>query len=615
MNFGSGPRLNLAFVIFLAPAFAVACTGTVSSPGIIQQGSGGVGNPGADAGSGTGSSTGSGGTGGSGASGGTVGPGTGGMAPVIGPGSVPIAENAGPLMLRRLSHSEYNNTVQDLLGDTTNPADSWSVTDVVGNSGFDAPNNVNKLTLSRIEETANLLATTAVTQNRVTIPCTNPTAGAAETTCATNFIKTFGRRVYRRPVTAAEATDLLLVFSTARAVPISYDFKTSIAQVLSAMLQSPNFLYRGWEFGPVKPVRQGALVTLTPQQVASRLSYLIWESTPDNTLLDAADMGQLSTPDQIAAQAQRLLADKTHTTNSLFSFHVQWLQYYSLGQLTKDPVKYPLFTDAFQAALTPEISAFVSSVILGDGTTKGDGTLKTLLTAPYAYANAATAPAYGKTVTGTAMQRIALDPTQRAGILTQSAFLSTGAQAGNGGPHPIRRGADIYTQLLCGTIPAFNGMLPPIAEPDGVTIVTNRQQFSAHDTMPCATCHKAFDGLGFAFENYDGIGAYRQMDNGQAVDATGTVTTPIMKTQSSFKNGVELTNFLANNDEVKSCVARQWFRYLLGRVEVPEDEGSIQAAAKAAAANPGFSIPDLLVGMTRSMSFRMRVPNNGEPAI
>jgi hypothetical protein len=590
-------RWHLAFAVVLAPALIGACTGSVSKPGETP-GSGGT------------TAAGTGGAGaGQASNGGSSAAGTGGTTGVmvVGPGVTAVAESAGPLALRRLTHREFNHTVQDLLGDTTNPADSWSVDDGSTNSGFQAPNAVDKTTLSFIEPSVTTIAESAIADKRVTIPCTNPAAGAAETTCATQFITTFGRRAYRRPVTDLEKADLLTVFTTAHTAPISYDFTTSLTWVLKAMLLSPNFLYHHWEIGSAKLTKQGSLVNLTQYQIASRLSYLLWESMPDNALLDAADAGTLSTPDQIAAQAQRMLADKAHTSNAMYNFHSQWLVYPNLGQIAKDVSRYAVFSnaDAFNAAFTSEISSFVSAVMLG-----GDGTLKTLFTAPYAFANATTAPLYGKALTGAAMQRVDLDPTQRAGILTQTAFLAAAAKEGTS--DPIARGKIVYEQVLCGTIPALNFMPPEPPKIDGVTIVTTRQMYAAHDSMPCATCHKSFDGLGFGFENYDAVGSYRQMENGQAVDATGTAETPIMKTPFAFKNGVEMATFLASNDEVKSCVTRQWFRYLLGRLEIPADEGSMQAAAKLASANPAFSLTDLLIGMVRSMDFRMRTPGAGE---
>jgi Protein of unknown function (DUF1592)/Protein of unknown function (DUF1588)/Protein of unknown function (DUF1595)/Protein of unknown function (DUF1585)/Protein of unknown function (DUF1587) len=616
-----GRRSKLAFAIFLCPAFVFSCTGMVTG---IQSGGGGGSGGAASVSGGSGGTPGTGtGTGGSGTpGGGTTGAGTGGsgippagtggMTVVVGPMVVPVPESAGPLVIRRMTHREFNHTVQDLLGDTTNIADSWAVDDGSTNSGFQAPNSVDKTTLTYMETSVGTVVDSAIAANRIAIPCTNPVAGAAETTCATQFIKAFGRNAYRRPVTTLEAAGLMTVFTTAHTAPVAYDFKTSIAQVVKAMLLSPNFLYHHWEIGSTKLTKVGALVNLTPHQIASRLSYFLWESMPDTVLLDAADAGLLSTPDQVAAQALRMFADKAHatqTTNALFNFHAQWLQYPNLGQVTKDSQRYPIFTQAFNDALQPEVTSFVASVMLSPG----DGTLKTLLTAPYAFANATTAPVYGKTVTGTAMQRIDLDPTQRAGILTQSAFLSTsGAPSGS---FPIRRGLIVLGQLMCGTIlpPPANLVIPDLPAVDGTTIKTTRQATAAHDSMPCAFCHKDFDPLGFGFENYDGIGAYRTMENGQMVDATGSGVTPMAKQAFSFKNGLELINFLANNDEVKSCTARQWFRYLLGRPEVSADEGSIQAAAKQASANAGFSIPDLLVGMAKSMSFRMRSAGVGEP--
>ncbi len=589
---------NLAFAFFLAPLLGVSCTGAVSPTG-------GRNNASIASGGSASVSVGSGG----GATGTMMS--TGGAAPttVVTNTTPPVAESAGQLVIRRLTHREFNNTVLDLLGDTTSPADSWAVEDGSSNSGFQAPNVVDMTTFQFLEPSVTTIAENAIAQNKVTIPCTNPTAGAMETTCATNFIKTFGRRAYRRPVADGEVTDLLAVFTAAHTAPISYDFKTSIAQVIKAMLLSPNFLYHHWEVGPTKPSQQGNLVALTPYQLASRLSYLLWESMPDETLLAAADAGQLSTPDQIATQAQRLLADKTHAANAMYNFHVQWLQYPNLDAVTKNTMVYPFFNDSYRAALVPEINSFVSSVMLD-----GDGTLKTLLTAPYAFANNVTAVAYGAKVTGSAMARIDLDPATRAGILTQSAFLSTsGAPSGS---FPIRRGLIILGQLMCGTIrpPPGNIQIPDLPAVDGTTIKTTRQANTVHDTMPCAVCHKDFDPLGYAFENYDGVGAYRTTENGQAIDATGTGITPQAKQAFSFTNALDLINFLANSDEVKTCVGRQWFRYLLGRMEGPEDEGSIETAVLQARANPNYSVRDLLIGMVKSMAFRMRSVNAGEPS-
>lgn len=593
-------RFNVTVALLAGVAVVMtACTGTVSPVGVAPGGRAGSGGSGSGAGpgpavppSGIGAAMGSGGSSGG---------------PMVVIPTQPVPESAGAMVMRRLSHREFDHTLRDLLGDTTNPADAWPP-DNETNTKFEAPTDFAENIVQRVEESANAVVDKALADNRLTplIPCTNPTAGAAETTCAKDFITTFGRKAYRRPVSPAEAADLLAVFTYARSATVGLDFKTSIGYVAKALLQSPNFLYH-WELGPTKPVKDGALVALTPHQIASRLSYLFWESMPDDALLDAADAGQLVTPEQIATQAQRLLtANKARAADSMYSFHKQWLVYPNLDSVAKNTALYPAFTDAFRDSLVPEITAFLSSVMVD-----GDGTFKTLFTAPYAFVNESTAPVYGVSVTGTALKRVELNPAQRGGILTQAAFLSTSGQPSNS--DPIRRGLIILERVMCGHAPPPP---PDLKIPDLAPVSptgTTRQRYAAHDSMPCAFCHTTFDPPGYAFENYDGIGAYRTMEGGQQVDATGSLTTPESKTPVSFKNALELSTFLATNDEVRACLGRQWFRFMLGRIETDAETGSIQAALKqATATTPDFSIRDLLIGMAKSKAFRYRQPAAGE---
>ena len=224
------------------------------------------------------------------------------------------------------------------------------------------------------------------------------------------------------------------MFSKARS--LGFSFTEAIAQTVKAIIQSPNFLYH-WEIGPTKPVVGAAgLANLTQHQIASRLSMVLWETMPDETLLLAADMGQLATAAQVKAQAQRMLADP-HAANALFNFHEQWLLQVNghvtdLGEITKSSA---VFTDAVKQALPTEFTQFLTSVYA-----TGDGTLNSLLTAPYAYVNAALAPIYGVTATGTGFSKVQLDPTQRAGILTQTAFLAANADPSSGQSRAARSG-------------------------------------------------------------------------------------------------------------------------------------------------------------------------------
>jgi hypothetical protein len=428
--------------------------------------------------------------------------------------ATPTTETAGAFVLRRLSNREYNHVVADLLGDTTRPADDFPDDDV-GTGGFVSPTNVATLNAQHYEETAGVLAEAALAANKLSIPCTSPASTAAETTCAQNFINQFGKLAFRRPVLAAELTGLSSLFTTARG--LGFDFKSSIAQVSKAILQAPGFLYH-WEIGPSKGTPQNGVVALTAYQVASRLSFFLLETMPDAPLLAAADAGQLSSPEQIQAQAERLLADPK-AQNTMENFHVQWLFLENLANLQKDPTSYPLFGDAVRQALVPELKSFTASVILNSA----DGTLKSLLTAPYAFVNSATAPIYGATASGTTLTRTNLDTSQRAGLLTQGAFLAS--RAGTVESNPTYRGVAIFKQLLCGSVPAPPANVPDVQAP--APNLTTRQRYEAHDTNPCASgCHTKFDPYGFAFESYDGIGAYRSMDHGQAVNSAGTATTP-----------------------------------------------------------------------------------------
>jgi hypothetical protein len=264
--------------------------------------------------------------------------------------------------------------------------------------------------------------------------------------------------------------------------------------------------------------------------------------------------------------------------------------------------------------LGQELEAFVASVFVA-----GDGTLKSLLTAPYTFANASTAPEYGLSANGSGFAQVQLDPTQRLGVLMQVPFLRT-----NGIAPPVRRGLVVYKQLLCGDVPAPPGNIPK-PEMDGPS-TTTRERFAKHAEQACAKgCHALFDPWGFAFENFDSLGHYRTQENGKTVDASGELqaggvvggTTP-KQALVSFKNGLELVNALAANDEVSWCTSRHWSRYMLGRPESDADVGALTNAYVSAAyqadrtAKRSFSVKDFLVSIVGTKAFRFRAPAAGE---
>jgi len=253
-----------------------------------------------------------------------------------------------------------------------------------------------------------------------------------------------------------------------------------------------------------------------------------------------------------------------------------------------------------KAAMDGELTEFVKAVFVG-----GTGTLKELLTAPYTFANAALAPVYGNTtVKGSAFTKIALDPAQRAGIMTQTAFL-----AANGGPgtsDPIHRGLTVWRRLLCGDVPPPPPNVPD--PPDPTPNTTTRERFALHASSPCATCHTVFDPPGFAFEHYDAIGGFRAMESSKQVDASGKMVTP-GDGEITFKDAPQMLTALAASPEVQSCVTRQWFRYFAGRIETADDQGSLEAVYKKAKATDGFSVRDVLLQLVQSTAFRFRRPS------
>jgi Protein of unknown function (DUF1592)/Protein of unknown function (DUF1588)/Protein of unknown function (DUF1595)/Protein of unknown function (DUF1587)/Protein of unknown function (DUF1585) len=501
-------------------------------------------------------------------------------------------ESAGPLVLRRLSPREYSNTLRDLVGDTSDP-------------GAKLPDEGNNQTGFTVYESASLpsveafLKTAEQLLSDKRIPVPDCAGGTAENTCAKQFINDFGRRAFRRPVMGSEETALLGLFATARGLGFSYT--EAVSQVASAMLQSSGFLYL-WEVGDAAPQARDGLIPLTPYQIASRLSYLLWGTMPDAALSAAADAGELSTPEQIAKQAARLFEDETRLSATAADFHLQWLQIDNLDDLQKDPTTYPVFDDEVRQGFKAELAGFVSDVLV-----HGDGTVRSLLTASHTvYTADGLATIYGVDPKPDADDHLALDPTERSGLFTLAGIL---ASTGNtNGSNPPRRGKLIWTELLCGFVPPPPANVPPVGAPTETQ--TTRQRFEAHTGNPCAaSCHSILDPPGFAFENYDGVGAYRSEENGFPVDSSGTLHTPAGAT-IEFKDAVDLMGQLSTSYEVDRCVAGKWFTYMLGRKPDDADQASFEAAYRSAGAGPktDLSVRDFVAQAVGTTAFRQRSP-------
>ncbi|HXU81054.1 MAG TPA: DUF1592 domain-containing protein, partial [Polyangia bacterium] len=381
-----------------------------------------------------------------------------------------------------------------------------------------------------------------------------------------------------RPLTDDEVGRYEALFKTGG------DFSSGITLVTEGMLESPHFLYL--VEGP------GAL---NQHQLAARLSYFLWNAPPDAKLAGLADGGGLGTPEALGAEAKRLMADP-RAQAMMDDFHLRWLNLTKLEILQKDEMKYPEFA-TWHPLMREELTRF-TGYVLGS---QGDGKLETLLTAPFTFANAELGKLYGAKVTGD-WQKVDLDATKRAGILTQSAFLAT---HGHEGSAPIFRGIAVREQLLCMDLPppppGADAMFPPPAPTK-----TTRERLLAHRAAPdCAACHELMDALGYAFESFDDIGRYRTTENGVAIDDSARITGTGDSADGDFKGPVELGRRLAKSKTVQQCVSLQWFRAAMGRNETPLDQCTLDQVNRRFK-DSDFRIPDLLLALVQSDGFRIR---------
>lgn len=514
-----------------------------------------------------------------------------------------------PLPLQRLTREQYDRTLHDLLGDDTHPG-AGLADDIVGDSGFVQSGTVTSTEVRGFMRAAEDVA--GRLQPRVRgllagVPGCDALGGAAaETACVARFVERFGRRAFRRPLDAAEIDELSRHFAEVRAEAATFDEALSL--LVATMLQSPSFLYR-WDLDPATASAGGPdrPLPLGPYTVASRLSYFLWGTMPDDLLSAAADAGRLKTPAQIAEQARRMLRnDKAKAI--VVDFHTQWLLLRDFDEVKKDEHIYPLWTPDLVQGILAEKGAFLDSVF------SGDGKVTTLFQAPYSFVNEALAKVYGLAdVTGPEVRRHDLDPAQRFGFLTQAGYIATAS--GYNDDKPFRRGRLIRERLLCQAVPAPPPDLeiPSLPSSDGKKPTTTRERIVQHRANPvCAGCHTLFDPLGIAFENYDAVGVWRVVDPDakRPIDASG-VLTGVGGRDVPFAGPRELVAALAPSEELARCLTTQWFRYAAGRVDGLQDQPSLDAA-QAALKAAGGDMRELLVAIATSPSFITRTRAPGE---
>lgn len=579
----SRTAVRMSALWFLTGALAGACTGVIGTgrpgggqaPGSTRAGSG-AGNTG-PTGSGAGTAVGSTGSGGA--------------------GVVAAPRDPGTVTIRRLNRDEYDRTVHDLLGTAQTPGET-TFPDDAPQVGFD--NNGDLQTLSPVQfslyqQAAESLAAEAMkvgsTQRAQLVTCDLTTG----TSCATTLITNIGLRAFRRPLTEAEVSNFLSLMTTASQAGATSD--EQLRTVLEAMLVSPNFLFRP-ELDP--DPASVAPHLLNPYEIASRLSYMIYRSMPDQPLFDAAAAGTMSQPADVRAQVQRMLVDP----KSVFSqtFASQWLGMNAVATQTFDPTMFPNFNADLANSMGEEVTHFFNEFV------QQNNPVPQLLTANYTYLDKNLATLYGlPPVSGTGLTRTTLTTPQRAGLLTMAGVLTVTSYPTR--TSVVKRGAWVLGQLLCSAPPAPPPDVP--AFPTGpITGTTQKQILSAHRADPaCAICHDSMDNIGIAMENYDAIGAYRTSESGIAIDSTGTfagaIANPKGTAAPTFTGAVQLAATVAADPRFTPCVAQNMMAYSLGRALTDTDKPYLADITTSGQAG-GIGVRDVLLNVVASDTFRMR---------
>jgi len=619
----------------LALVTALALSGCVGNIAPGSTGSGGngpnTGTGGAGSGSGTGgtSQTGTGSNSGTGGTGtpGSGGSGNGSGGTIGGTGGMPVvldcsAKAPGRSLVRRLTTYEYSNTVRDLLGDTTSPGNQLpaQVDSKQNPFGNDADEqSPSPLLVEKYQSVAETIAARA-TANSTALgklhSCASNVTTANEESCARMIATALAPRAYRRTATTTEIDELVKLYKDVRALSTA-TFASSVAAMIEGVLQSPDFLYRV-ELGQAV-AGNTAVKRIAGREMATRLSYMFWQTMPDPALFQAADAGMLDSNDGVKQQAQKMLDDpRSHPMVAFFFDNL--LPIPDLAGLTRDTTTFPKWSSSIGAAMRTEVQRFLEYEIF-ENTTQvaaphATGSWPAILTAPYTFVNQALYSYYGSStfaagvpaVTGTTLTKVNLNTSQRLGLLTLGGMTAGSTISSN--TNPVLRGSFIVNKLMCRTIDLPVGFTP--MAPDPYSGKTARERYSIHSQAEyCKGCHKYLDPLGFPFENYDAVGQYREtehwtdkttnMSYDTVIDASGAVP----GVDGTAKNGVELVKLLATSPEVGNCFASHWMRFAFGR-SLTDADGCNQQTVGNAFKDAGYNVKQLLVALTQSDGFLFR---------
>lgn len=426
------------------------------------------------------------------------------------------------------------------------------------------------------------------TPSRKKIFTCRPKAGEPEARCAERILSPLARMAYRRPVTADDLRPLLRMFAQGRQEGKS--FEAGIEMALRAMLVSPNFLFRV-EKAPAG-IAAGQSHRVSELDLASRLSFLLWSSIPDEELLGLASRGQLRA--QLGVQLKRMLADDKAKA-LVENFAGQWLQLRNIAGWRPDPEKYPQFDESLRAAFQKEGELFFAHVV------EQDRSVLDLIGADYTFLNDRLARHYGiDGVKGNYFRKVAVNPAERGGILSQGGVLTVTSYPTR--TSPVLRGKWVLENVLGSPPPPPPPDVPDLEDHAAASPKDLRAALEKHRaSAACASCHSRLDPLGFALENYDGVGRYRKTEGGAPIDSSG-----------ALPNGRKVEGpgglkevLLSRKDEFVDCLAEKMLIYALGRGLEASDQAVVREVRRETARG-GYRFSALVQAVVNSVPFQMR---------
>lgn len=521
--------------------------------------------------------------------------------PGISPASTP-RRHAQPL--RRLTHAQYDDTVRDLLGDQTKPARSFPAEDFVNGYSNQASSQAITATLAEAYgKAAEKLARNAFRygDQQDLIPC-EPT-GAGDEACARAFVESFGSQAYRRPLTSDELrsyTELTVAWGAAED-----DFLAGATVAIETMLQSPHFLF-------LVPLARSS--SLKQWDIAARLSYALWNTLPDNDLFNAAASGQLGGRREIEAAARRML-ERPEAQGAMDGFFAQWMRFDRLRGAVKDRNRFRDYSQTVAESMVEE------SLRLFRHLAWNDLDFREFFSADYTFVDDFLTTIYGMPDPQVPFGKTAYGAKSlRGGILGHGTFLAQTGKPIN--TSPTERGLFVREHFLCQTIPppppGVDASLPPLTLGGRPMTIRETMESLHASERACASCHKLVDPIGFGFEHFDTVGAYRDKEpvrveptpqqerqgmkaetHQLAIDSSGFIAG--IK-DSAFRSPREAGRILANSETCQKCVVKQLFRYFYGRHETKHDTELIQRAYNRFRES-GFLFRELVLGLLVTEGF------------